>query len=157
MKSRILILAAAFNLSSCYKNHFYVQQERIDRDFLASTIVKTPDPRQQNPPSGQQLLVSWNFPRSVFEKGLSLCLSVRFWDDTQETTRQLIQRRRDYAVFFFPSDFEGRDKRILTYRVWAVTEKGETVGEWEHPFWTKLIDVGKGGEAPHFSSSTGAE
>lgn len=142
MKIRILFLLAAFNLASCYKNHFNVQQEWIDRNFLASSHIRTPDPRQEHPPVGQRLLVSWDFPRSVFEKHLQLSLTVRFWDDTQETILQPITRKRDFAVFFFPQDSEDPDRRILTYQVLAISEKGEIVGSWDHQFWTKLIEVG---------------
>ncbi len=139
MKNRILLLLAAFNLVSCYKNHFYVQQEWVDRNSLASSHVHTPDPRQEHPPVGQRLLVRWDFPRSLFEKQLQLNLTVRFWDDTQKTIQQPIERKRDFAVFFFPHDEE---KKILTYRVEAIGKNGEIVGLWEHQFWTKLIDVG---------------
>jgi len=139
----ILLLFAGFNLAACYKNHFNVQQEWIDRNFLASSHIRTPDPRQERPPVGQRLLVSWDFPRSIFEKHLLLCLTVRFWDDTQETISQPIERKRDFATFFFPQDSGSKDKRILTYRVQAISEKGEIVGAWDHQFWTKLIDVGK--------------
>ena len=118
-----------------------MQQEWIDLSYLASSHIRTPDPRQEDPPIGQRLLVSWDFPRSIFEKRLQLSLTVRFWDDTQETFQQPIERRRDYATFFFHQE-EGRDRRILTYRVQAISENGEKVGEWEHQFWTKLIDVG---------------
>jgi hypothetical protein len=142
LKHIILLLFGAFNLASCYKNHFNVQQEWVDRNFLASSHIGTPDPRQEDPPVGQRLLVSWDFPRSIFEKHLELFLTVRFWDDTQETFQQPIERRRDYATFFFPQDSEERDRRILTYRVQAISENGEIVGEWDHQFWTKLIDVG---------------
>ena len=143
MKPKILLFLAAINLASCYKNHFNVQQEWIDREHLASSHIRTPDPRQEDPPVGQRLLVSWDFPRSVFEKRLKLHLTVRFWDDTQETICQPIERRRDYAAFFFPQAEGDKDRRILTYRVQAITEKGELAGEWEHQFWTRLIDVGQ--------------
>lgn len=120
-----------------------MQQEWIDRNFLASSHIRTPDPRQENPPVGQRLLVSWEFPRSTFAKELELFLTVRFWDDTQETFSQRMERRRDFTAFFFPSDATGgKDRRILTYRVQAIAKTGEIVGEWDHQFWTKLIDVG---------------
>jgi len=154
MKKKILLFLAACNLSGCYKNHLYVQHETVDRNFLASSHVRTPDPRQQHPPHGQRLLVSWDFPRSVFEKHLTLLMTVRFWDDTQETLSQPIERRRDFAVFYFPNELDGKDKRILTYRVEALDAKGKSAGLWEHQFWTKLIDVGANLSAAQRSSSS---
>src|SRR5512146_654125 len=98
MKKRIAVLLLGINLlaTSCYKNHFYVQQEWIDRSYLASTHVHTPDPRQEHPPSGQQLLVSWDFPRSVFEQKLHLEATIRLWDSTQELIIRPILRKRGY-------------------------------------------------------------
>jgi hypothetical protein len=138
MRTSLLLFFAAFNLASCYKNHFYVQQERIDRNFLASSYVHTPDPLQENPPSGQRLVVSWEFPRSTFQKELQICLTIRFWDSTQEICAICPERRRDYSVFFFPDS-----KKILTYKVEAFTEEGEKVGEWVHQLWAQLITVGQ--------------
>lgn len=138
-----MLLGINLLATSCYKNHFYVQQEWIDRSYLASTHVHTPDPRQEHPPSGQQLLVSWDFPRSVFEQKLHLEATIRLWDSTQELIIRPILRKRGYEVFYFPNDLPGTDKRILTYSIRALSERGEVVGYWEHQFWTKLIDIGK--------------
>ena len=110
---------------------------------IASSHVGTPDPRQSDPLLGQQLLVSWDFPRSIFEKHLQLFVTVRLWDCTQTTTVCPISRKRDYEVFFFPNPTSDLDKKILTYQVQAISDAGEIVGYWEHPFWTKLVSVGK--------------
>lgn len=122
-------------LCSCYKNHLYVQQEWVDRDFLASTKINTPDPRQAAPPEGQRLLISWDFPRSLFQEKLILVSTVRFWDNTEECLREPIERKRGYTAYFFPS------AKILTYRVQVFNVEGEAVETWEHHFWTELIDV----------------
>lgn len=119
-----------------------MQQEWIDKNFLASTYVHTPDPRQENPKVGQRLLVSWDFPRSVFEKKLLLKAIVRFWDGSQQIIEQKIERRRGYEAFFFAKQGQSEDKKILTYLVQAISEQGEIVGFWEHQFWTPLIEVG---------------
>ena len=118
-----------------------MQQDWVDRNFLASSWVQTPDPRQENPTLGRRLAVSWDFPRSLFAKDLQLIVIVRFWDNTEETIVQPITRRRDFAVFFFPAASPD-EKRILTYQVRAISAEGEVVGKWEHPLWTPLIEVG---------------
>lgn len=128
-------------LSGCYKNHLYVQQEWVDADFLASSKVHTPDPRQAHPPQGQRLLIAWDFPKSVFDRRLTLAATVRFWDNTQTTIVQPIERKRDSIAHFFPNDGQGADRRILTYRVQIFAESGDLVETWNHQFWTELIDV----------------
>src|SRR5207245_514460 len=88
-------------LAGCYKNHLYVQQEWVDRNFLASTKVGTPDPRQADPPQGQRLLVSWRFPDNLFYQGLGLVLTVRFWDEEEKVIQHPVERAWGYAAFNF--------------------------------------------------------
>lgn len=121
--------------AGCYKNHLYVQQEWVDRNFLASTHIGTPDPRQECPPEGQRLLVAWRFPGYLFDEQLELVLTVRFWDNTEEVFYQPVEKTRSYAAFYF------YHQRILTYRIQVVNREGEIVETWEHHFWTELIDI----------------
>ncbi len=120
----------------------YVQQESVDSQFLASSKIGTPDPRQEHPPIGQRLIVAWDFPKSLFSRHLTLVTTVRFWDNTEEVLRTSMERKRDVTAFFFNS--EGiASRRILTYRVDVVDQEGQIVKTWEHHFWTKLINVGE--------------
>ena len=72
--SALFFLACA---AGCYKNHLYVQQQKIDQSFLASSHVGTPDPRQKSPPLGQKLLIAWSFPWSLFSQDLTAITTVR--------------------------------------------------------------------------------
>jgi len=139
--NRIVFLGALCNLvlAGCYTNHLYVQQEWIDRCTLASSHVGTPDPRQAHPPHGQKLLISWDFPKSLFLENLTLAVTVRLWNNTQETTYYSIGRRRDYLSLFF--SHEKPDTKILTYKVEVFSEDGKEVSVWKHQFWTELIDI----------------
>ncbi|MGB7978044.1 MAG: hypothetical protein WCF19_02660 [Chlamydiales bacterium] len=120
---------------SCYKEHLYVQQEWVDRNFLASSRVGTPDPRQESPPTGQRLLVAWRFPSFLADRRLKLVLTVRFWDNEEEVISRPMQQARGYTAFNFFNE------RILTYRIQVVDQDEEILETWEHQFWTKLIDV----------------
>ena len=130
-------VVAALLFCSCYRHHLYVQQEWVDRNFLASTHVNTPDPRQLDPPDGQRLLIAWDFPRSIFLKELSFVVSVRFWDDTQQEIMDPIERKRGYRAFDFPK------KKILTYRIQVISKEKEVIETWKHHFWTEQIEVGE--------------
>jgi hypothetical protein len=133
MLLRILILAIF--LTGCYKNHLYVQQEWFDRNSLASTKINTPDPRQEDPPEGPRLLVCWKFPRELFCEGLSLSLTVRFWDHAEETLIYPLEKARSHHIFPFYG------KKILTYKIDVLTQTGEVIETWEHHFWTKWIEI----------------
>lgn len=128
-------------LAGCYKNHLYVQQERVDPTFLASSRIGTPDPRQERPPQGQRLLIAWHFPRSLFQRHLSLVATVRLWDQTEEVFTYPVEKKWGSTALYFSNDCAGVDRRILTYRVQVVARDGEVVEVWEHHFWTHLIDI----------------
>jgi hypothetical protein len=128
-------------LTACYKNGLYVQQEWIDEKFLASSHVNTPDPRTEHPPKGQRLLISWDFPRSIYLQKLSLFLTVRFMDQQQKVYFMPLKHKRGVESFYFPNLNGDLQKRILTYKVVVLNEKGEEVAIWKHHFWTNLIEV----------------
>lgn len=132
-QSTLLFYLVCVLCTSCYRNYFYVQEEIVDRMSLASSHVGTPDPKQDCPPEGERLLISWNFPPSLFEKKPTLVVKVWFWDDSEETIIRLMHAKKDTLVLFFPR------KSILTYSVQARSEDGLRIGEWEHPFWTERV------------------
>ncbi len=129
-------------LTGCYKGHLYVQQEWVDGAWLASSHVLTPDPRQEDPPAGQRLLMAWDFPKSLFREGLHLEVTVRLWDNTQTVQIVPIERKRSFATLFFPHNDPETDQRILTYRVEVINQEGKVLETWKHQFWTELIEIG---------------
>lgn len=139
MKSRIpiycFLVGLLFLLNGCTRNYFYAQQGKRDRNFLASSHVHTPDPRQKDPPEGATLLIYWAFPLTLFEENLTLVAKVRFWDGKEEETIFPIVRKRDSCSLFF------QNQRILTYLIQATNVHGIVVAEWKHHFWTEWIDL----------------
>jgi hypothetical protein len=125
--------------TSCYKNHLYVQQELIDRTFLASSYVGTFDPKQDDPPFGQRIIISWDFPRSLYKKDLTMMLTVRFKNNCQELHSYKIQRKRGYTAFFFEEEIKDKKSRILTYKIDVLNKDNVVVETWKHQFWRELI------------------
>lgn len=119
----------------------HVQIENIGPEFLASSHVGTPDYRQENPPFGQRIIVSWDFPNILFKKNLDLFLTVRFWNNTQEIKEHHIKSRKGRKIFFFSNKEREKQNKILTYKVQVKTKDGELVDTWKHQFWTEVIDV----------------
>lgn len=132
-----------------------MQQLTVDRDFLASTVVGTPDPRQAHPPSGQRLLVGWSFPRELFEESLTLVCTVRFWNHEEKQIAVPLETRRGSESFYFPSS--DQNHKILTYRVDVKDCAGAIVESWKHHFWTELIVVESKASASNASSSVSAQ
>ncbi len=119
-----------------------MQQEWVDAEFLASSKIKTPDPRQDNPPNGQRLLVGWKFPQNLFDEKLTLVTTVRLWDNSEEMFYQPIEQKWGYAAYYFPSG-DCIERRILTYRIEVINEEDEVIETWDHHFWTELIELSK--------------
>jgi hypothetical protein len=117
-----------------------VQVERLNRSFLASTYTKTPDPQQICPPSGQRLIVGWDYPLSLYNRQLRLFLTVRFENNQQEQRGIFLNRKRGVTTFDFPK-CKQRQGRILTYRVDVFDKDGSLIDTWKHQFWTTLIDI----------------
>jgi len=103
---------------------------------LASVKVDTPDPRRENPPEGQKLLIAWDFPKSLYDQGLSLKATVRLWNNEEQIFCFPVERKRDTTSFFFPAS-----NKILTYRIQIIAADGHLVETWEHQFWTQLIQI----------------
>jgi len=143
IRKKIAFLLFWVNFTSCYKDHLYVRQEWVDKSSLASTHVDTPDVKQRSFIDSQQLVVSWNFPQSLFEKELLLSVKIRFWDDTQQEIRRPILKRSGFFNFIFPQNSSEKDQRILTYSVQVLKENGTTVACWNHQLWTNLISLPK--------------
>jgi hypothetical protein len=116
-----------------------VQQEWVDRNFLASSRIGTPDPRQESPPCGQRLLLSWHFPSDLLEQQLTLYMTVRFWDLSEEQIELSIENKWSQRAIYFPAT--SYEKRILTYCIVVRTQEGDVIESWKHPLWTELIHI----------------
>ena len=115
----------------------------MDRNYLASTHVGTPDYRQEHPPDGQTLSIAWDFPLSVYRENLNMILTVRFWDNKQDIFSNKITRKRGYLRYKFQDDTDDKSKKILTYKIDIFNEDGTLVDEWKHQFWKELIEINK--------------
>jgi hypothetical protein len=109
----------------------------MDITDLASYHVQTPDPRLQDPPNGQKLSVSWDFPLSIFRENLTMFVTVRFWDNKQDVFVKKLDTKRGYHVLKFVK----KDVKILTYKVEVFNEDNEIVEVWKHQFYKPLIDI----------------
>ncbi len=137
MKYSLFLLL--FLLGSCSKDYLVVQQEWVDCQFLASSWVQSPDPRQEDPPMGQRLLVGWSFPLSVFEKDLRLSVKVILWNHEEKCFVVPIQYKRDSTAFYFEDKSCDQKNKILTYRIDVLDASGALIEVWKHQLWTDYI------------------
>lgn len=143
MNKIYILLIIFFFTTSCYKNYLYVHHEKMDCTYLASSHVGTPDPRQEHPPEGQRISISWDFPLSVYRENLTIITTVRFWNNNEDVFVHKIPRRRGYICYKFQDDTEDKSKRILTYKIDVFNEDNCLVDQWKHQFWKELIKINK--------------
>jgi hypothetical protein len=129
-----ILICALFCLAGCYQHHLFVLQEWVDGDMLASAKVGTPDPRSEDPPVGQKLLIAWSFPTGMFDQGLTMRVDMRLWSNEEQTILIPVERLKGTTSLFFPCP-----DQILTYRIQVVAADGSVVENWEHQFWTPLV------------------
>ncbi len=133
-----LAVCILFCLAGCSttSSYLYVQQETVDICYLASYKVDTPDPQLENPPEGQNLLIAWSFPKSVFDQTLTIELNMRLWSNKEQIYQIAVDRKRDVTALFFP-----QSDPILTYQIHVLNGAGKVVETWDHQFWTPLIET----------------
>ncbi len=139
-KLTILFITAVF-LSGCQKYYISIAQERIDKDYLASVALNTPDPRQKNPPLGEKLIIEWRVPREYLAHKPMLYLHVIYKDYTEAFFTYPMPYKMDYAVYDLLGEEYLRKKGILTYQAEVRAPQGEPFLEWKHQLFTKLIVI----------------
>ncbi len=148
---KLFVMLLILLCCGCYKQYLFVQHEKIDKSELASVHVNTPDPRLRNPPEGQKISISWDFPLSVYREDLTLILTVRFWDNKQDVFVHKVDKKRGYKIFKFQEAMEeDSSKKILTYKIEVINEDGNIVQVWEHQFWKKRIDINQNNQEQIF-------
>lgn len=134
-------LVIGLSLAGCEKYYLTVKREYVDRDQLASTYVGSPDPRQQNPPRGQELTMEWRLPVEAMEEPLTLVLSVLYRDYTQGTFCYPVDRRRGTVTYSLLGDEYTKTGGFLTYKAEIMTPNQWVVKQWKQVLWTELITL----------------
>ncbi len=128
-------------LSGCEKYYVSVAQQWIDVRYLASTHVKTPDPREERPPIGQMMIIDWRVPKELLRKKPHIQLTMIFWNYTEKTICFPIDQRMGWVTYKLLDDEYDQTKGILTYKAEIVGENGSLFREWKHQLWVNLIAV----------------
>src|SRR3990167_6702673 len=143
MKFRALVVLALVFLMSCQRHYVSVSQRWIDGPNLASAKANTPDPRAENAPLGQMIVVDWVLSRDMLKQHPHIELDVIYWDYTTKTFSFPIKERMDWVTYKCLNEDYEKTGGILTYRAKILTEAGEVMREWRHQLWVNLIQLGE--------------
>ena len=108
---------------------------------LASTFVKSPDPLQENPPTGQELILEWRLPREALQEELVLVLNVIYKNHTTAKICYPIDRRRGVIFHSILGQEYKETKGLLTYKAEIMDTNDTVVKQWKQMLWTDLIII----------------
>lgn len=123
----------------CIQYSLSVKKESVNRESLASTFVGSPDPRQANPPFGQQLIIGWRVPKNP--RDLKLVLHVLYKNYEQEVLEFPIVKRRGMEIYSLQGARYAETKGFLTYKAEIQNEEGEVLDLWKQQLWVELISL----------------
>lgn len=126
-------------VSGCQKYYLSICLEKIDRDYLSSTYVGSPDPRQENPPFGSQLIIEWQIPQEVLNKHPFIKLQVVYQDYEEAVFQYPISYKTGTVVNSLLGESFQQKKGFLSYKAEILLEDGSVFRQWEHQFWVQVI------------------
>lgn len=141
MKYHLIFGVVLLFCSSCQKYYVSVTRDSIGVKTLASGFANTPDPRREEPPKGERLLIAWNLFSEDFQKELVCSLSIIYKNYEEETINYEVDRKRDVISYFLLGEKYESTKGIMTYKVDIVTKSGIVVKSFKHQLYTKLIKL----------------
>ncbi len=118
-----------------------MHKENLSLEELASTFVKSPDPRRDPPPKGEQLFIEWNLPRDDLERKLLLFVHLLYRDYTESVQTFPLEERRGVIELTLEGEEYQAKRGFLTYKAEVITLDDERLYEWEHQLWVPLLHV----------------
>lgn len=116
----------------------------------------TPDPRQADPPIGQQLIIDWSVPPELLEQHPKIVLHVIFRDHTEKFEFFTIDNKNGFDVYSLLRKEYAERKGLLTYRAEIVTDDGRVYRDWKHQLWVNLITLDRTSSSVEDQSKQGS-
>lgn len=136
---RLCLLFTLFSLTSCMTSRLVVQTRYFSDENLASFYVDTPDPLQNNPPIGQNLLMFWNLKKDFCKyENIELKYTIRFRNKKEITEAVRLTKRKGYYIYSILNCDYFDSGGIQTYKVELLGD-GIVFEEWRQHLWKELI------------------
>ncbi|MBP7074468.1 MAG: hypothetical protein KBA81_03680, partial [Rhabdochlamydiaceae bacterium] len=118
------LLFCLFSLAGCEKYYLSLRQVPVDVEYLASTHVGTPDPRQVDPPFGQKIVMQWAIPPEMLADKPRLIFHVIYKNHTEEEIIYPLEDRSGMEVFSVLNEQYREKGGLLTYHAEIRTQDG---------------------------------
>lgn len=138
----IFLLLLTILLVSCSNSYLSVHTDYLSHENLASYHVGTPDPRLNNPPIGQRLIVVWSVPKlCLYREDLHLEITIRFRNREEITENYPINAMHGTYVYDLLNEEYFKKRGMLSYKIDLICD-GTILEEWRHQIWADRIEVG---------------
>lgn len=128
-------------LTGCDKYYLSLRQVPVNAQYLASTHVGTPDPRQAHSPKGQKIVLQWAVPPELLQKKPQIIFHAIYKDHTEKTIVYPIDSRLGYEVYSLLDEEFEKTGGLLTYCADIMTEDKQVYRQWKHQLWVNLITL----------------
>lgn len=126
---------------ACSNPHLSVHTDYLSHKNLASYHVGTPDPRLDNPPIGQRLIVTWSIPRMyLYYEDPHLVVTIRFRNREEIEETIYIHRMHGTYVYDLLNEDYIEKRGMLSYKV-DIIAQGCLLDQWRHQIWADLIHL----------------
>lgn len=137
MKVLIWAVMLGITLCGCSSGLLTVYTDYLSHENLASYQVGTPDPRLDNPPIGQRLLISWSIPKCEFADA-HIDYKIRFRNRKEiSSTIPVISCSGTYIYSLLNEEYF-ETEGILTYKV-DLYIGDQLIEEWRHQLWVEML------------------
>jgi hypothetical protein len=138
---RVFWIISLLLLASCDKYYLSLREVPVDASYLASTHARTPDPRKDNPPHGQKVVLQWSVPPEILDKQPQILFRVIYKNHTEKEFIYPIESRLGYTVYSLLDQEFDETGGLLTYSADVMTSDHVVFREWKHQLWVNLITL----------------
>jgi hypothetical protein len=125
-----------FCLSCTSKSALYVEKQLLDSSHFAHNFAASPPFYQKGCEPDARYIIYYKLPKVMKATVHFIILTS---DLKQHTLTQSIQSQKGYASF----EINRKELDVLSFRVQIITSEGETLSEYKHPHWVRVINFDK--------------
>jgi len=121
------------------KTELTVYNQSVDKKFLASTKVKTPDPRQHSIDRGQRLIIAWSVPSANFKRNQwSLRAYLQYGNRKEEVKEIPVCKQSGDWILEWVGDEFYRKRGVASYKV-DLLKDGQIEKTFRHQLYCEII------------------
>lgn len=134
-----LCLGLLLLVSCTRKTELTVYNQAVDKKFLASTKVKTPDPRQHPVDRGQRLIVAWSAPSADLKNETwTLRAYLQYGSRKEEVKEASVRKHSGEWILEWVGDEFYKKRGVVSYKV-DLLKNGHIEKTFRHQLYCEII------------------